>query len=196
MNVNTGNMLMAWLTTMCNYVESPEEFKRTASDMREFLRDKIVEKQLGRECISKALELLDSIVTKECHLANYVRMFLTNCMDAHTTSPVECCNKVMKEHDNVNANKHLHVSLECANEGATKRIDRRKNECLRDMQKTTLSSRASTRKLVISKAQHLADINYDALWCYKGLFFNFFWIRILLCIGTASFIFLFVTCYC
>ena len=54
MNVNTGNMLMAWLTTMCNYVESPEEFKRTASDMREFLRDKIVEKQLGRECISKA----------------------------------------------------------------------------------------------------------------------------------------------
>ena len=163
---------MAWLSRLVNEVESPAEFDRSLNDLYSFLREKKVKDDLGDKCVEATIELAKMIHTKEHHLANYVRMFITNCMDAHTTSPVECMNRVMKLVFKINAKQNIDTSVEAAVDGFSANIQKRNAQSLREMQMTLLSSRSMTKTKIIAKAQHLADVNYDSRFIYKGMSFS------------------------
>lgn len=44
---------------------------------------------LGLSCVSAIITFAESLVGKEKYLGNHLRMYITNCMDSETTSPVE-----------------------------------------------------------------------------------------------------------
>ncbi len=161
-------MIMAWLSSLVSDVESKAEFSRSQNDLHQFLNLKRTVEDLGQDCVDAAIDLIKAIRNKEHHLANYVRMYVTNCMDAHTTSPVEGQNRKMKQKSKVNSNMNLHNSIKNAEKGATDSIKKRDNAAMRDMNKTMQSSRAKTRRDIIMKSQHLADKNFDARLDFKG----------------------------
>ena len=161
---------MTWLTTLCNEVESKAEYTRSINEFYAFLKEDDVIEDLGEKCVEQIIVLADKLQCKERHLANYIRMFTTNCMDAHTTSPVECQNRVMKYSDGVSANKNVDKSLACATKAASSRINKRNNKAIREMDTTLLSSNAKTRGDIIAKAQYLADINFDSRVEYNGMY--------------------------
>lgn len=165
---------MAWLSRLVSDVESRAEFTRSQNDLYEFLNNKKTVEDLGQQCVDAAVELLRAMRNKEHHLANYVRLYVTNCMDAHTTSPVEGQNRKMKNTSKVNSNMNLDNSLANAQKGATNSIKKRDNEAMRDMNKTMQSSRAKTRRDIIRKSQHLADQNFDARLEFKGNYYSLY----------------------
>ena len=87
-----GGVVLNFFMRMSTYVETSEEFDRCCSDLYLFLKDSRTVATLSGECISAIKEMGESVANKKSYLSNHIRLFITNCMDSLTTSPVESQN--------------------------------------------------------------------------------------------------------
>ena len=124
---------------------------------------------LSESCIHRIKLFAKHLRVKEIKLANYIRRYTYLSMDAMTTSPVEGNNNAIKHGPNrIHSNMHLSQSLPQIYAGVDSRIQRSHNEAIRNIGKTSYSSRASTADLVNVKGQSLVDGNFDSRTIYKG----------------------------
>lgn len=145
--------------SLCNEYETKFEFDMSLKLLSDFLSDGRTTSRLSKECIGAVKSFCDNIVDKETQLANYVRRYITNCMDVSTTSPVESMNKVIHQDLDVKSNVHADKGIKRIAEGTTDRIKRKINESLRSLNTTNTASCAPTSHLIIAKSQALADQN-------------------------------------
>ncbi len=102
----TWNKVWAWQIT-----SSPEGV----------LADKKVKRHLSADCISAILKYGDAIMCKENFLSNHHCMYITNCMDSATTSPVESQNQIVHGHLGVHTNLNTEKGIERMTNTQTKR---------------------------------------------------------------------------
>ena len=74
--------------------------------------DKKVKRHLSADCISAILKYGDAIMCKENFLSNHHCMYITNCMDSATTSPVESQNQIVHGHLGVHTNLNIKKGIE------------------------------------------------------------------------------------
>ena len=99
------------LTRQASSHESNMEYDTAVSRFYTFFKDKRTKAILSEEYILAAKTMQTNLCTKESKLANYLRMNIKNCMDAHTSSPAECNFKVIKKgKKGVNAKMSLNTS--------------------------------------------------------------------------------------
>jgi hypothetical protein len=99
------------LTRQATSHESKMEYDIAVSRFYTFFKDKRTKAILSTECILAAKTMQTNLCTKESKLANYLRMHIKNCMDAHTSSPAECNFRVIKKgKKGVNAKMSLNTS--------------------------------------------------------------------------------------
>ena len=153
----------------CTEVETKAEWDQSWKELNKFLSLKETTDVLSSRCIEKVREMSLKLQSKESRLANYHRVFITNCMDAATTSPVESMNSTLKSGDEgVNSNMNLSNTLRSAISSTSKRIERRNNEAHRDLSLSSYSSRAPTKDQINKKGQGLLDASYDSRSRFKG----------------------------
>lgn len=145
---------------MCTEYETKYEFDMSLKLLSDFLIDERTTSILSKECIGAIKCFSESIVDKEAQLVNYVRRYITNCMDASTTSPVESMNKLIHIDLRVSSNLHADKGIERIAQGTTNRIRKKVDESIRSMNTLNMSSRAPTNHLIIAKSQALADQNH------------------------------------
>lgn len=153
----------------CTEVETKKEWDKSWKVLNLFLSLKETTDVLSSSCIEKVREFSLKLQTKESRLANYHRVFITNSMDAATTSPVEAMNSTIKSGDEgVNSNMNLSNTLSSAISSTSKRIERRDNQAHRDLVMSSYSSRAPTKDEINMKGQGLLDASYDSRIHFKG----------------------------
>ena len=97
---------------ICTEHETKYEHDRSHLLLKEFLRTKKVKRHLSADCISAILKYGDAIMCKENFLSNHHRMYITNCMDSATTSPVESQNQIVHGHLGVRTNLNIEKGIE------------------------------------------------------------------------------------
>ena len=97
---------------ICTENETKYEHDRSHSLLKEFLKSKRVKRNLSTECISAILKYGDALICKETYLSNHHRMYITNCMDSATTSPVESQNQIVHGHLGVQTNLNIEKGIE------------------------------------------------------------------------------------
>ena len=99
--------------------------------------------------------------TKERYLAHYIRVGITMCSDAMTTTPVESMNDLTKNKFGIGANMNLSTSVVALVEDHGARYDRHVNSMLLKMDSTNLSSKSHTKNHIHHKCQHMIDYFRD-----------------------------------
>ena len=92
-----------------------------------------------------------------------MRLNITNCMDACTTSPVKSNNNTLKHGPSaINAKMNLDKTMKRLLGGINCRFEPRKKTARHELYKTNYASCAPTKKHLIEKGQGLIDRNHDA----------------------------------
>jgi hypothetical protein len=146
---------------ICTEHETKYEHDRSHSLLKEFLKSKKVKRHLSTECISAILKYGDALICKETYLSNHHRMYITNCMDSATTSPVESQNQIVHGHLGVRTNLNIEKGIERMAKYTDERAVESHNQSLRNLEQINLSSRSPTSKYIIVRSQAIADQNYD-----------------------------------
>ena len=94
---------------LCNENKTVQEYNRSFQLLYEFLDDSRTKKDLSKDCINAVKIFVSNLQTKESQLANYVRRYVTNCMDSLTTSPVESQNSIIHKHLGISSNMDMHT---------------------------------------------------------------------------------------
>ncbi len=157
-----GKCIFTWLSRQCSEVETKEEYDQSYNDLKIFLTNRRTCRDLSQSCRQAVLELQENLRSKEAKLGNHFRLFLRNCMDAMTTSPVESCNHSVK-HGSFSVHSNMNLDMTCAKilDGANTRIQRRRNAAEREMAKFNHASRGITKDVLITKGQRLVDREHD-----------------------------------
>ena len=92
-----------------------------------------------------------------------MRLNITNCMNACTTSPVESNNNTIKDGPSaINAEMNLDNTMTRLLSGINCCCERCKKHARRELYNTNFASCAPTKKHLIEKGQGLIDCNHDA----------------------------------
>ena len=98
---------------ICTEHETKYEHDRSHLLLKEFLRTKkSQEASLSGLHLALFLKYGDAIMCKENFLSNHHRMYITNCMDSATTSPVESQNQIVHGHLGVRTNLNIEKGIE------------------------------------------------------------------------------------
>ena len=155
--------------SLCYYVKNHDEFENTIEMFHSVLDKKSTKKAISSECITGTRGLIRKIRSKEGYISNAVRMYLTNCMDAGTTSPCEAQNRVMKKGPcGINSNMNLETAVEKTTTHLNHRLKKSHNDDIHTLNKKSLFSRSITKNHITLKGQCLADKNFDARNSMKG----------------------------
>ena len=145
----------------CDEYGTKLEYDRSCSELNQFINDSRTLEKLGSTCISSIKKFVEAMQDKEKYLANYRRLYTTNCSDSETTSPVESQNSVVKKKLGVSAKIIFHKGLKKIAENTDRTIQQDRDKSLHSLNLTNTSSAAPTRDHIIKKSQFLADRNYD-----------------------------------
>jgi hypothetical protein len=146
---------------MCNENETKYEFDTSHSLLIDFLQDSRTVKDLDGKCIAALTTFLETVVDKEKYLANYQRMFITNCADAMTTSPVESQNNVIHNKLHVRTNLNADKGIKRIAENSKNTSEQQQHKSIRSLNQVNKSSRAPTREHIIVLSQGIADQNFE-----------------------------------
>ena len=157
------------MLSQCTDVRTKEEYDRSHKDLTTFLHREDTLEALGKDCVNAAIALQNNLKTKENKLAGYRRTHVKCCMDACTTSPAESNNNTIKHGSfPISSKLNLSNSVQRLLKGINKRLERRRNQAIREEYITNKASCAPTSDYVIPKGQALMDRNYDDRLCFKS----------------------------
>jgi hypothetical protein len=158
-----GKLIFLWFLSQSNDCETKEEYDRSHKELIKFLSLNETMKVLGDKCVNAITNLQDNLRSKEYKLAGYMRLNITNCMDACTTSPVESNNNTLKHGPAaINAKMNLDNTMRRLLGGINNRFERRKKKAKRELYSTNYASCAPTKDHLIRKGQGLIDRHHDA----------------------------------
>ena len=146
---------------LCNEHETKFEHDSSHRLLKAFLRHPKTELHLKKDCRNAVRDFAESLLNKEKHLGNHVRMFITSCMVSLTTSPVESQNSVIHKKLGINAQHKTHKVVDMIADNADYTGNLQHNEAVRSLNQTMMSSNAPTRSDIIDRSQSLADQNFD-----------------------------------
>ena len=153
---------MVWIMCICTEHETKYEHDRSHLLLKEFLWTKKVKRHLSADCISAILKYGDAIMCKENFLSNHHCMYITNCMDSATTSPVESQNQIVHGHLGVRTNLNIEKGIERMTKYTDEKAKESLSQSLRNLAQINLSSRSPTSQYIIIRSQGIADQNYNS----------------------------------
>ena len=161
-HVGAGNLIFVWLLSQSTDCESPSEYNRSHQELSKFLQLEETRSVLSDNCINAVVKLQDNLRSKEYKLAGYHRIYIPNCMDACTTSPVESNNNAVKHGPSrVNARRNLDETVNRLIKGINTRFSQRNNKAKREVNRNNTASCAPTSDYFIEKGQGLIDRYHD-----------------------------------
>ena len=89
---------------ICSHYETEHEHNHAHALFHRFLRSATTQEILSPECISSCIDFAEKLKDKEKFLGNHHRIYITNCMDSMTTSPVESQNNIVHNKLGVRSN--------------------------------------------------------------------------------------------
>ena len=108
----TGKLIFIWFVNQSTDCGTKEEYDRSHKELTKFLNLDESMSVLGDDCVNSITKLQDNLQSKEYKLAGYMRLNITNCMDACTTSPVESNNNTIKHGPSpINAKMNLDTTM-------------------------------------------------------------------------------------
>ncbi len=108
-----GKCIFTWLSRQFSEVETKEKYDQLYCDLKAFLTNRRTCRDLSEVCCQAVVELQENLCSKEAKLGNHFCLFLRNCMDAMTTSPVESCNHSVK-HGSFAVHSNMKLDMTCA----------------------------------------------------------------------------------
>lgn len=145
----------------CNTYATKAQYDRSNVFISEWLRDPLTVYMLDKELVECLQSYQANLMSKEQYLAHHVRVKITMCADAMTTSPVESMNDITKNTMRIGANMNLSTSVIALVEQHGERYERHVNKMLLKMDGTNLASQAPTKHHIHHKCQQMIDTFHD-----------------------------------
>ncbi len=141
-------------------MKTKEEYDQSYCNLKAFLINQQTCQDLTKLCCQAGVELNENLCSKEAKLGNHFCLFLRNCMDIMTASPVESCNHLVK-HGSFSV--HLNLDMTCGKvlDGANMQIQCRRNSAEHEMAKFNHASHGITKNVLIMKGRGLVDQEHD-----------------------------------
>ena len=118
-----GTVVLAWLLRLCNENETKYEHDMSHLLLQDFLKDSLTLQALGDKCVAAIKKFAENLLAKESYVAHYRKMFITNSMDAQTTSPVESQNNIIHNYLGINSRMNADKTISLISENSKRTYD-------------------------------------------------------------------------
>ena len=161
-----GTVVLAWLLRLCNENETKFEHDMSHLLLQDFLKDSLTLQALGKKCVAAIQKFAENLLAKENYVAHHRKLYITNSMDAQTTSPVESQNNIIHNYLGINSKMNADKTISLIAENSKRTYDEDQRKGIKSLNETNLSSRAPTRDFIHKKSQAIADQNFEAAKSY------------------------------
>ena len=157
----SAEFLKNFFIRQCNTYVTKAQYDRSHEILSEWLSNPYTVYVLDVALVEQIKMFQAHLMSKEKYLAHHIRVNITMCADAMTTSPVESMNDLTKNTFGIGANMNLSTSVVALVEDHGGRYERFNNSMLLKMDSTNLASRAPTKQYIQKQCQHMIDHFHD-----------------------------------